>query len=450
MMNESEKSDPSIVAMKSANSSGRSEVESMEPREGAKGNTSHSRTCRTQGRESVSSGLERVRERAKQEKKERFTALLHHVDVGLLRTAYGQLRRTAAPGVDGLTWKQYGQNLEARLTDLHGRIHCGAYKAQPSRRTFIPKEDGQSRPLGVASLEDKIVQRAVVEVLNAVYEEDFLGFSYGFRPGQSQHDALDALTVGILRTKVNYILDCDIRSFFDSVSHEWLVRFVEHRVGDPRMVRLIRKWLKAGVMTDGKWESSEAGTPQGSVISPTLANIFLHYGAPGQTWCFQRVKFPPRQEVQPPHRESSLGSEEVTNRTKRRQSDARAVTKVKQISLVKYLSAGRQHRSGWQAPVGAPQMARWPETAAGSECTARSKTEASRDLGDPLRSRSALVADRVCRTIWLTPEKGRRCSVKSDSLVVLRARESRVHGEAAKQMKTGFRETSPAPTEAGV
>ena len=186
----------------------------MEPREGAKGNTNQPRTCRTQSRESVSSGLERVRERARQEKKERFTALLHHVDVGLLRAAYGQLRRTAAPGVDGLTWKQYGQNLEARLTDLHARIHHGAYQAQPSRRTFIPKEDGQSRPLGVASLEDKIVQRAVAEVFNAVYEEDFLGFSYGFRPGRSQHDALDALTVGILRTKVNYILDCDIRSFF--------------------------------------------------------------------------------------------------------------------------------------------------------------------------------------------------------------------------------------------
>ena len=184
-------------------------------------------------------------------------------------------------------------------------------------------------------------------------------------------------------------------------------------------------------------------------MSPLLANLFMHYGAPGQTWCFQRVKFPPRQEVQPPHRESSLGSEEVTNQTKRRQSDARAVSKVKQISLVKYLSAGRQHRSGWQAPVGAPQMARWPETAAGSECTARSETEASRDLGDPLRSRSALGADRVCRTTWLTPEKGRRCSAKSDSLVVLRARESRVHGEAAKQMKTDFGGTSPAPTEAG-
>jgi hypothetical protein len=166
------------------------------------------------------------------------------------------------------------------------------------------------------------------------------------------------------------------------------------------------------------------GTPQGSVASPFLANVYLHYGAPGQPWYFQRVEFPPWQEVQPPHRESSLGSEEATNRTKRRQSDARAVTEVKQISLVKYLSAGQQHRSGWQAPVGAPQMARWPETAAGSECTARSETEVSRDLGDPLRSWFALRADRVCRTIWLTPEKGRRCSAKSDSLVVLRARES--------------------------
>ena len=188
---------------------------------------------------------------------------------------------------------------------------------------------------------------------------------------------------------------------------------------------------------------------QGGVVSPLLANLFLHYGAPGQTWCFQRVKFPPRQEVQPPHRESSLGSAKATTWTKRRQSDARAVTQVKQISLVKYLSAGRQHRSGWEAPVGAPQMARWPETAAGSVCTARSEKEASRDLGDPLRSRSAPEGDRVCRTIWLTPEKGRRCSAKSDLLIALRARESRDHGEAAEQMKTGFRDTSPAPTEAG-
>ena len=186
------------------------------------------------------------------EKKERFTALLHHVDVDLLRAAFSWLKRDAAPGVDGLTWREYEQNLEVRLVDLHARVHRGAYRALPSRRKFIPKGDGQ-RPLGVAALEDKIVQRAVVEVLNAIYEEDFLGFSYGFRPGRSQHDALDALAFGITRTKVNYILDCDVRSFFDSVSHDWLVRFVEHRIGDPRMIRLIRKWLKAGVMEDGEW-----------------------------------------------------------------------------------------------------------------------------------------------------------------------------------------------------
>ena len=198
----------------------------MEPREGAKGNTNKTHVRRTQGRESALSGLERVRERAKQEKKERFTALLHHVDLDLLRAAYNRLKRDAAPGVDGVMWKQYGQDLEAHLVDLHARVHRGAYRAQPSRRVFIPKEDGQLRPLGVAALEDKIVQRAVVEVLNAIYEQEFLGFSYGFRPGRSQHDALDALTVGILRTKVDYILDCDIRSFFDSVNHDWLVRFM--------------------------------------------------------------------------------------------------------------------------------------------------------------------------------------------------------------------------------
>ncbi len=235
-----------------------------------------------------------------------------------------------------------------------------------------------------------------------------------------------------------------------NLDKSWLVQFVEHRVADPRVLRLIQKWLKAGVMEEGEWSNTKTGSPQGSVISPLLANIYLHYGAPGQTWCFQRVKFPPRQEVQPPHRESSLGSEEITNRTKRRQSDERAVTKVKRLSLVKYLTAGRQHRSGWKAPVGTPQMARWPETAAGSVSTARSDMEASRDLGDPLWSWFACRADRVCRTIRIIPEKGRCHSAKSDSLIVLRARESRVHGEAAKQMKTDFRETSPAPTEAGV
>jgi hypothetical protein len=203
-------------------------------------------------------------------------------------------------------------------------------------------------------------------------------------------------------------------------------------------------------MKDRALQTAEITFCVRGVISPILANLFLHYGAPGQTWCFQRVKFPPRQEVQPPHRESSLGSEETTNRTKRRQSDERAVTKVKRLSLVKYLTAGRQHRSGWKAPVGAPQMARWPETAAGSVSTARSDREASRDLGDPLRSWSVHKTDRVCQTIGIIPEKGRCHSAKSDSLVVLGARESRVQGEAAKQMKPDFRETSPAPTEAGV
>jgi RNA-directed DNA polymerase len=276
MMHESEKSDPAIVAMKPANNSGQSEAESVERRAGAKGNTGKTRTHRTPSRESVFPGLERVRERARQEKKERFTALLHHVNVDLLRAAFSWLKRDAAPGVDGLTWQEYEQNLEVRIVDLHARVHRGAYRAQPSKRKFIPKGDGQ-RPLGVAALEDKIVQRAVVEVLNAIYEEEFLGFSYGFRPGRSQHDALDALAFGIARTKVNYILDCDVRSFFDSVSHDWLIRFVEHRIGDPRVIRLIRKWLKAGVMEDGTWSATESGTPQGSVVSPTLANVYLHY-----------------------------------------------------------------------------------------------------------------------------------------------------------------------------
>jgi group II intron reverse transcriptase/maturase len=235
----------------------------------------------------VSPGLERVRTAARLDKEERFTALLHHIDIDLLRQAYLWLKREAAPGVDGVTWVEYGQGLEEKLEDLHGRVHRGSYRALPSRRRYIPKPDGRQRPLGIAALEDKIVQRAVVEVLNAIYEEDFLGFSYGFRPGRSQHDAprvkpvgrrlTDALAVGITRTRVNWILDADIRSFFDMVSHDWLIRFVEHRIGDRRMVRLIRKWLKVGVMEDGEVTAGTVGTPQGAVISPLLANIYLHY-----------------------------------------------------------------------------------------------------------------------------------------------------------------------------
>ena len=398
----------------------------------------------------MSPGLQKVAERAKREPAGRFHSLAHLIDEELLAGVYRRLRRDAAVGVDGITKEQYGQDLQSNLRGLHERLRTKRYRHQPIRRVHIPKEKGRTRPIGISTTEDKVVQGSLREVLQAIYEQDFLDCSYGFRPGRSAHDAVRSLTRAVDGGEANWILEFDVVSFFDSVDRKHLMEMLQKRVADGSLLRLVGKCLHVGVLDGEAFTEPSVGTVQGSTLSPLLGNAYLHYGAPGQTWCFQRVKFPPRQEVQPPHRESSLGSEEVTNRTKRRQSDARAVTKVKQISLVKYLSAGRQHRSGWQAPVGAPQMARWPETAAGSECTARSKTEASRDLGDPLWSRSAPGADRVCRTIWLTPEKGRRCSVKSDSLVVLRARESRVHGEAAKQMKTGSRDTSPAPTEAGV
>lgn len=277
MMHELEKSDPFIVAVKPTNKQGKLSAEPVEPREGAKGNSGETHTRRTQSRGSVSQGLERVRQAARTRKKERFTALFHHVTIELLEAAYYWLKRKAAPGIDGITWKEYEQNLEANLMDLHFRLHRGTYHALPSRRTYIPKPDGRQRPLGIAALEDKIVQRAVAEILNAIFEEDFRGFSYGFRPGRGQHDALDALAFGITRTKVNWVLDADITRFFDTVSHEWLIRFLEHRIGDPRMIRLISKWLKAGVMEDGVVTPTEEGTPQGAVISPLLANIYLHY-----------------------------------------------------------------------------------------------------------------------------------------------------------------------------
>ena len=277
MMHGHEKSDPVIVAMKPTNKAGRPVAESMERRTGAKGNVDQQSTRRAQDRESVSQALDRVRQAARQKKEEKFTSLFHHLSIPMLRTAFFALKREAAPGVDGLTWQDYEADLDRRIEDLHARVHRGAYRAQPSRRRYIPKADGRQRPLAVAALEDKIVQRATVAVMNAIYEEDFLGFSYGFRPKRSQHDALDALIVGINSTKVNYILDADIRSFFDEVSQQWLERFVSHRIGDPRIIRLIQKWLKAGVMEDGKWSDTETGTPQGSVISPLLANIYLHY-----------------------------------------------------------------------------------------------------------------------------------------------------------------------------
>lgn len=277
MMNGREKSDSAILAKKPANNAGRPAAEWVERRAGTKENTGQSNTCRAQNRVSVPQGLERVRQAARQRKKERFTALLHHVTVDRLRESFYALKRNAAPGVDGMTWRYYEAGLDEHLQRLHTQVFSGAYRALPVRRQYIPKPDGKQRPLGIAALEDKIVQRAVVEVLNAIYEEDFLGFSYGFRPGRSQHDALDALATAIIRTPVNWILDADIRSFFDSVSQDWLVRFVEHRIGDGRIIRLVRKWLKAGVLENGDLSVSETGTPQGSVASPLFANVYLHY-----------------------------------------------------------------------------------------------------------------------------------------------------------------------------
>jgi len=266
-----------IVPTKQRNKSGQPPAEVAEGRPLTKENTPEPNSYRTPSRESGRSGLERVREAAKQDKKQKFTALLHHVSIDLLRQSYNSLKKKAAPGVDGMTWQEYGKDLESRLSDLHGRIHRGAYRAQPSRRAWILKTDGRKRPLGIAALEDKVVQAAVRTVLAQIWEEDFLGFSYGFRPGRGQQDALDALWVGIVRQKVNWILDLDIRSFFDKLQHDWLVRFVEHRIGDKRVVRLIQKWLKAGVVEDGKWFQAEEGSAQGSVISPILANLYLHY-----------------------------------------------------------------------------------------------------------------------------------------------------------------------------
>src|ERR1700730_7465112 len=287
MMHGHEKSDPAIVAMKPANkteaaAAERSAVdaivaESVEPRAGTKGNVDQQSTCRTQSRVSVSQALDSIRTVARERKKERFTALFHHISVELLGDAFYELKQDAAPGVDRLTWEDYEVELERNLEDLHDRVHRGAYRALPSRRVYIPKPDGRQRPLAVAALEDKIVQRAVVALLNAIYEEDFLGISYGFRPGRGTHDALDALCVGIHSKKVSFILDADIRSFFDTVNQEWRIRFVEHRIGDRRIIRLIRKWLKAGVMENGAVTVSDQGTGQGAVISPLLANIYLHY-----------------------------------------------------------------------------------------------------------------------------------------------------------------------------
>lgn len=274
------KSDRSVVPEKSPNNVDAAlTAEVMEERDLTKGNLMEGNAFRlTLSRGDAHNALQRVRRAARKDKKKRFTALLHHVyNVERLRDAYFALKRDASAGVDGETWQHYGVALEANLEDLSGRLKRGAYQAKPVRRVFIPKPDGRQRPLGVPTLEDKIVQRSVVEVLNAIYEEDFVGFSYGFRPGRSQHHALDALAVGLGRRKVNWVLDADIRGFFDNVDHAWLVKFVEHRIGDRRVVRLIQKWLNAGVQRDGEWTPTEKGTVQGGSISPLLANLYLHY-----------------------------------------------------------------------------------------------------------------------------------------------------------------------------
>jgi len=278
MMNEDGKSDGPVVPTKAPNKAPSGAAEAVEGRGSTKGNADQQNTSRTQRRPNdVPSALDRVRQAARRDSKAQFTALFHHVTHDRLRSAFLALRPKAAAGVDGVTWEQYWQDLEANLLDLHARLHRGAYRAKPSRRVFIPKADGRQRPLGIASLEDKVVQRAVVEVLNAIYEEDFLGFSYGFRPGRNQHQALDALAVAIRSKRVNWVLDADIRGFFDAIDHEWMERFVEHRVADSRMQRLIAKWLRAGVLEDGKKVVMEKGSPQGATVSPLLANIYLHY-----------------------------------------------------------------------------------------------------------------------------------------------------------------------------
>ncbi len=276
-MHDGGQSDGPVVPEKLLNNAQGGAAEAVEERGSAKENTvSATRPghCAGQG---VSSGLDRVRQAAQKDRQARFTALLHHVDVDRLRVAYRALNPRAATGVDGVTWKEYGRDLEGNLQDLHARLHRGAYRAKPSRRTFIPKADGRQRALGVAALEDKIVQRALVEVLNAIYECDFLGFSYGFRPGRSQHDALDALAVGITRRRVNWVLDVDIRDYFSSLDHSWLERLLGHRIADKRVLRLIQKWLRAGVIEDGNWSQTGQGTPQGASVSTLLANVYLHY-----------------------------------------------------------------------------------------------------------------------------------------------------------------------------
>jgi RNA-directed DNA polymerase len=276
-MHDRGKSDGSVVPAKSPNNAGVPAAEAVEGRGPAEGNAASKTRAGHRAGTDAPSALDRVRHRARAGKDVRFTALLHHVDVDRLREAYRAINPRAATGVDGIAWSTYGEDLERNLEGLHRRVQCGGYRAKPTRRAYIPKHDGQMRPLGVAALEDKILQRAVVEVLNGIYETDFLGFSYGFRPGRGPHDALDALAAGIYNQKVNWVLDADIRDFFGSLDHSTLLEFLGHRIADRRVLRLISKWLSAGVIEDGRWSRTEHGTAQGASASPLLANVYLHY-----------------------------------------------------------------------------------------------------------------------------------------------------------------------------
>lgn len=271
------KSDAAIVPEKQANKTSSGVADLVEERAATKGNTHTDNRSRTQSRNNAMSGLVRVREIANQDPKTQFTALLHHVTVDVLRQSFYQLKRDSAAGVDGVDWRSYKEGLEDRITDLHSRIHTNRYRPRPSRRVYIPKSDGSQRPLSIQCLEDKLTQQALVQVLNQVYEADFLGFSYGFRPGRGAHDALDALSYSITHRKINWVLDLDIRKFFDTVEHEWLMRMLAHRIHDKRVLALVKRWLKVGVIEDGKRHPSTVGTPQGAVISPLLANVYLHY-----------------------------------------------------------------------------------------------------------------------------------------------------------------------------
>ena len=275
--NADEKSDEGMVPMKQPNKEGSPSAEAAEGRTSPEGNGAKTAAARTLRRDTASNGLDAVRQAARKSKRVRFTALLHHITVDQLTRSYFALERDSAPGIDGVTWQAYGENLEEKLTDLHDRIHKGSYRARPARRTYIPKADGSQRPLAILCLEDKVVQQAVAKVLEAIYEEDFIGFSYGFRPGRGQHDALDALHAGILRKRVNWVLDADIRGFYDAMSHAWIIRFLEHRIADKRILRLVAKWLKVGIIEDGRVTRGKVGAPQGAVISPILANVYLHY-----------------------------------------------------------------------------------------------------------------------------------------------------------------------------